>query len=465
MKKQLIYLPIETKSREFDSRCLIALACINQGKAVVISPAGRFRPTHPGVVLLKSAAGFQIDKIRQLKEQGMLCAVIDEEGFVQTRNETQRALRYSQETLDAVDRVFYNGKAEYDLLNKFYKINPEKGIITGNPRFDFYKPGLREYYRQDAEKLRKQYGPYILITSRFGEVNPARSIGYIDFIKNHRRIDSEEHLQIFKSFLTHSKNIYDAFLKLLPKLAKSFPKLKIIVRPHPSESASAWIQAGNNSANVKVISKGPIGPWILGAEAVLHNGCTTGLEAYQMGCRVYGYIPHKSEEFDLELPNSVSECYSSEESLIYAIKKDLARSDFFEADHEAKQQIAQMHMHNAGDSFAFSNITEQLNKDADRMPSVVLENLQKHADRHLIRDYLKRLKWNMAIRLSDMSISKFKFIDDYVYSLKKNPGFTKAEIRKNLEKLSKLSGIKLQNFTVTQIEQDVFLIFTDKSDF
>lgn len=459
MKKQLIYLPIETKSREFDSRCLIALACINQGKAVVISPAGRFRPTHPGVVLLKSAAGFQIDKIRQLKEQGMLCAVIDEEGFVQTRNETQRALRYSQETLDAVDRVFYNGKAEYDLLNKFYKINPEKGIITGNPRFDFYKPGLREYYRQDAEKLRKQYGPYILITSRFGNVTPARDTNYLDFVRNTRRIQSEDQLDIFRAFYEHSKQIYSKLLDLVPKLAKAFSRYKIVIRPHPSETPDYWRKAGEGCSNVTVTSAGPIGPWVLGAEAVLHNGCTTGLEAFLMCRPVYAYTPVHSDEFDLKLPNKVSMAFEDDDSLIRSMNAQLLNPTISNDNEVEKNEYIRYFMNNSDGGDASREIADQLVLLANKLPMAGFDLLKQ---RPLLRRYRHRISkfiTELLLVVDKLGVPLSSRMKERVYSRQKNPGYSRREIINKIQKIGELAGASTARLQVLKLDEDVFLVY------
>jgi len=47
-------------------------------------------------------------------------------------------------------------------------------------------------------------------------------------------------------------------------------------------------------------------PWIYCADVVIHNSSSTGLESYVTGKNVIAYKPVNSEEFDLELPNSVS---------------------------------------------------------------------------------------------------------------------------------------------------------------
>lgn len=101
--RPLIHLPIETKSREFDSRCLIALECARQGALAVLGPATMLPYPLPHVVLLKSASRFELARIRAEQQRGALSAVLDEEGIVHTGDRREHAMRYSQQTLDAVE--------------------------------------------------------------------------------------------------------------------------------------------------------------------------------------------------------------------------------------------------------------------------------------------------------------------------------------------------------------------------
>jgi len=460
--KKIIYLPIETKSREFDSKCLIGLECINQGVAVILSAAGRMKLEHPGVVLLKSAAGFEMKAIENFKSRQISCVVIDEEGFVQTENDIQRSLRYSQETLSAVDKVMFNGQSEHDVMNKYYSIPSDKCVITGNPRLDFYKPKLREYYKPYAGRIKRKYGPYILITSRFGEVNSARKIGYIDFLKNIRLIKNESELEIFSSFLAHSKNIYTEFLNLLPQLATEFKDYTIIVRPHPSELADNWIVAGKGSKNIKVVSEGPIGPWLLAADAVLHNGCTTGLEAFLMDRPVFSYMPVVSDEFDLKLPNKVSiQCYDKD-SLIRRMKEILDLGDNFKSasidGFNEKLEYAELFMRNAGQQYAYQNIAHELVKLSVNLPDIDVDLFNKPTSLKL-KSKLRKFIGLVAAKAYKNGIELPENISNYGYAIKKNPGFSMSEISNNWNKLSGLVNQDLKNVVITKLDEDAFLAY------
>ena len=68
---------------------------------------------------------------------------------------------------------------------------------------------------------------------------------------------------------------------------------------------------------MRVSNEGNVVPWILASQAVIHNGCTTGVEAYVLGVSAISYRPTVNDYYDLgfyRLPNLLSyQCFDSEE--------------------------------------------------------------------------------------------------------------------------------------------------------
>jgi lipid A disaccharide synthetase len=90
-------------------------------------------------------------------------------------------------------------------------------------------------------------------------------------------------------------------------IAHSNPDHTIVIRPHPSESKETWKEATAGCSNIHVVYEGNIVPWLLAAQTVIHNSCTTGLESYILGVPVIAYRPMTSDRFDRKLPNSLSQ--------------------------------------------------------------------------------------------------------------------------------------------------------------
>ena len=82
-----------------------------------------------------------------------------------------------------------------------------------------------------------------------------------------------------KGFLSHKKQVYDRFVDLIPELAAAIQPHVLVIRPHPSEDRSIWDERAKHIANVEVVLEGGVAPWIMGSSMLIHNNCTTAVEA------------------------------------------------------------------------------------------------------------------------------------------------------------------------------------------
>ena len=64
---------------------------------------------------------------------------------------------------------------------------------------------------------------------------------------------------------------------LLRDLASSGSVEKIVIRPHPVENHDVWREWGR-PLNIDVRFEGSANNWMMAADAVVHPGCTTGIE-------------------------------------------------------------------------------------------------------------------------------------------------------------------------------------------
>ena len=115
----------------------------------------------------------------------------------------------------------------------------------------------------------------------------------------------------------HKQAILDAFKQMIPMLDRTYPDQTIIVRPHPTENPKIYTELAAGCNRVKVTNEGNVVPWLMAADVVIHNGCTTGVEAYVMKVPAISYRPKINEEYDLgfyRLPNLIShQCYDPEQ--------------------------------------------------------------------------------------------------------------------------------------------------------
>jgi hypothetical protein len=115
----------------------------------------------------------------------------------------------------------------------------------------------------------------------------------------------------------HKQSIFSDFQHMIPALDKAFPDYTIVVRPHPTESQEIYHKIADRCERVKVTNEGNVVPWLLATRALIHNSCTTGIEAYVMRVPAITYRKTINEAYDFgfyRLPNLISRpCFSIEE--------------------------------------------------------------------------------------------------------------------------------------------------------
>ena len=306
---RVLYLPVEVTRRELNSKLLIAITALNNNSFDCVF-CGRDvelfqRMAIPGVVLLKSMAGFELKKIEKLKKHGHIIFSLDEEGVVPPLNDPSINSRFSEENLNKLDGLLSNGPLE--ILSYPEKIrNSAKIQIVGNPRFDFYKKERRIFFNKNKNKIRKSFRnkKIILLASRFGDVNLYNNKSAFDLLKSMGYIDTSEAEIFFKGFFEHGNKLFTKFLELPSFLAKNFPEYMIVVRPHPSEDHAKWLNSAKEK-NIVVTADYDIASWLACADCLIHNGCTTAVEAVAMQVPVITFMPEQSDEYDLNYPNEM----------------------------------------------------------------------------------------------------------------------------------------------------------------
>ncbi len=75
-----------------------------------------------------------------------------------------------------------------------------------------------------------------------------------------------------------------------------------------------WHDVVREIPNAEVVFEGGVVPWLMAASCVVHNGCTSAIEARVLGTPAIAFRPVRSAACDLELPNAVSiECGTADQ--------------------------------------------------------------------------------------------------------------------------------------------------------
>ena len=327
-KKKWIILPVEVKAREFEAKILLSCYAAGAGYGVIMGEQAaiikkcKLLKIPKGIFFDKSIAAHKNLFLKNLVNLGYKIACLDEEGLM-FRRDSQEGIEYrlSKETHGYTSVIFAWGNEMHKCICNKYPEAAQKMIISGNPRMDLTRPEYRSVFKHKSDEYLNRYKKYILIPSNFGAVINASGKDFIQKQALHMgKINTENEDKLLKEQLNFMKLNFSKFVEAIPKLSKAFPHHKIIIRPHPADDHSFWHNTVSGLPNVKVIYEGNIYPWLLGADAVVHSGCTTGTEAYLLGCSVISYVPFQDSRFDRHLSNKLSVNVTDLNSLINTIK-------------------------------------------------------------------------------------------------------------------------------------------------
>ncbi len=318
-----LYLPVETAARELDAKLLLALYVADKGMRVIIGNRALMNNMlhrfEPGIYLSHNFDKGRRRILKLLAQMGHHVLAWDEEGLVWVDEASYCSRRVCQGSVARLETIFAWGKEHGDTLRKACGIAGVEVLETGNPRADLLRGQLRGIYAGKASELRDEFGDFILINSNFGWLNYALS-------KNRAAMKSQAELEKIAlrsrhsmGYLKHRYLTFCSFIDLLPLLARRYPDRKIIVRPHPSENCEGWRQASGGFDNIEVKYDNDLVPWLLGAHSILHNGCTTAVEAALLGKTAIMYSAYDGGAFEISQPARVSMAAKTPEEIFSLI--------------------------------------------------------------------------------------------------------------------------------------------------
>lgn len=442
-------LPCEIKSREFDSKLLLACILAERGWQAIVGSRNHIHLAlgrlPRSVYLGKDVRHSSRQIVRILKRLGHVFIAQDEEAQFYFSRERYRNARVHPEVLQAAKCLLAWGP---DNALAWQEAPTYKGAaihLTGNGRIDLMRPELRILHESKAKELREKFGCFILVNTNFSSLN--------HYYTNLTALAPPEELgkkeNAWEAGLSrHRYTIFRAFLALLPRLAARFPETTFILRPHPGENHQTWIDAAQGAKNVHVSHEGSVIPWILASQALIHNSCTTGLEAYILDSRPIAYQPAISEAYDLHLPNALSSPIHDEAALFDLVDAIIHKTFDQKSLHTPEREtLLANHISAIHGPLASERI-------ADAMTEAAVADLSKlsfqalwpagfmHAE---VRAFLKRRHMNRPGHKANIAYTKHRF-----------PDTSLAEVRLRIAGLTDA----LQRFHKVQAEQHGDNIFS-----
>jgi surface carbohydrate biosynthesis protein len=329
VKNVNLLLPVENQVRELDPRLLLACIAARRGFPSVIGPI-REVDFHifsfpRSIYLSKHVLSGRLRMFKIMRQLGLEIVALDEEALVHLPPEIYYSRRLFPDSMAHVSRFLAWGQDNADLWRQYSQFPAGAKIhITGNPRNDLLRPEIRRFYEAEADQLRRNYGDFILINTNFNHVNafypkmnlfrPAKNQGEEpQFGRSAKGMT----LEFARGLWKHKQAVFKDFQRLIPALEKAFPDYTIVVRPHPIEKQQVYQNIADQCKRVRVTNEGNVVSWLMSTKALIHNGCTTGVEAYVMRVPAISYRATTNELYDdgfYRLPNRLShQCFNFEE--------------------------------------------------------------------------------------------------------------------------------------------------------
>jgi len=308
-----LYIEIEVYNREFHSKLLVAMEGASRGMDVYFGRVKKYVMRDfffPGLILDKSITPSpqRLMEMETCKKKNFIYTSLDEESGLINNNNNYLKLRYSNEVLKLVSKVFCWGKWDFNNLNKRFNKYKKKFILSGNPRIDFWRKDFDDFYK----KRKLKHNNYILFSLNFVLTSKSKIKEHIKFYEQYKYLDRGLKIEKMIKYFHDGNRMYKKFSKLITVLAKKTDS-QIIVRPHPNDPIKNHDYL-KKYKNISVIKKGTISEWIHNAKIVVHSGCTGGLESSVRGCPTISYNPfnsshgHKFAELYSKKTRNLNEC-------------------------------------------------------------------------------------------------------------------------------------------------------------
>jgi surface carbohydrate biosynthesis protein len=449
--KRPLIIPSETQSREFDAKLLLGAVAAERGFPVIVGSRTemhlRIASLPRGVYVANNIRKSSERIFRIMENLGFEMVAWDEEGLVTYSPGYYLEKRVSDEALGRTSHVFAWGAEHAEVFRTHPKYSGVPIHVTGNPRVDIMRPEFLPYFQDEVNRITARYGRFILINTNFSTLNhyvPNLSAA----VPGAWSQDLPGQVDFNAGLIVHRYKIFPSFLVLVPRLAERFPSVNIVVRPHVAENHEPWLAAAAGHENIRVVHEGNVVPWILASAALVHNGCTTAVEAFVLRKPAVTYRPVIDERFETRLPNELSYPARDVAGLCDTLSRIL--------DGELGPCDGQQHWLCANHNIAALDGPLASDRIMD-----VLENIEPrspHGGAPGIVGYVRGwLQATLRARSKRANAEKAGHKNSAEYQRQRFPGLTLAEVRSRFDSLSRQTG-RFTGLQVEELETNIFRI-------
>ena len=446
-----LLLPAETQIREFDGKLLVACMAAERGIPAIIGSRvamhARATALPRGIYVSKDVRGSSLKMMGILEQLGHSICAWDEECLVQFSPQRYYETRVSPAVMDKTAVLCAWGEANQRVFAECPSYSGAPIHITGNPRIDLLRPELRGFFDKDVARIRERFGDYILISTHFGAINH-----YVPELSEHTLNAitplSEKEGDFKQGLKDHLFAIFRDFEQMIPALGNAFTDRTILVRPHPAENRDPWDKVAAELPNVHVVQEGNVVPWILGSQALIHNSCTTSVEAFVLEKPTVAYLPVTSDRFDLDLPNKLGHQAFDMDELIETLK---AITDGSKPPQQDATQIELLRQNIAATqgSFAAERIVDVLTEESQGALALPPLNTGRFLNAWLRSHERAASKWLNSFLPGHKNNAE--------YQRQRFPGLSETEVDERIQRFAGLLN-RFEGVYARQLFENVFEI-------
>lgn len=436
-----LILPVESQVRELDAKLFLACVAAERGFRVVMGSRAYIHHAMAslprGVYLAKSMRRMSERMFDIIPKLGHAIVAWDEEGLVRFPDPFYYQRRLSAKALQNVQALLAWGPDDARAIRAFdgYPGCPIR--VTGNPRIDLMRPELRGFFDGEVANIRARYGSFVLVNTNFSGLNHFHG-GLSELKANITPGSGVERDPFMVGRAMFRTSILSHFQRLIPALSRLLPDHKVVVRPHPSESHELWRKLAQGLRNVEVVNEGNVTAWLLACKALVHNGCTTGVEAAILGTPAVAFQPVIDDIYDMELPNSVSH-HAYDLKDVEKIVRSIVDGTVGARDEPEVRAILARHLGALEGRFAADRMIDALIEAGygDRLPDRAPRSRETQARLHLLgRTWVKRFNRHRPGHRNNLAFHRHRF-----------PGVGVGELTEKVERFttqtSRFSGVRV----------------------
>jgi surface carbohydrate biosynthesis protein len=313
-----IALVVDNPNRDLPGLVLIAMYLCARGVRCFLVPMNLLRrelwALAPDFVLMNYLRKNNEGLVRDAIGAGIKVGVLDTEGGVISSFDNYDKTMTEDAQLRAGVAVFFCWGEKFSKHmrdNSWFKA--AQIAVTGQPRFDFYAPKLREAALKASAYAELRQKPMVLVNGNFPVANPKFKTPEEEakILVDYFNFDTKE----VERWQRVSGEAMHALVKLTNLLAARFPEVDFVYRPHPFERLESYEAMLDKSDNIHLLKVGTVEGWILRSSAVIQRSCSTAVEAGLAGVPALSprWIP---TAFEMAAAEAVSMHCDTEEDMV-----------------------------------------------------------------------------------------------------------------------------------------------------